>query len=591
MKRVTTFIFAAGLFCANAAAQVSGPELQNIINNQNGVIQRQEQFEQEKIREKELKKVETERERIEGKEVEDDSEEIGSVIQRLRSIRCFRINKIELSQNKLISKAQEKILTENYLGKCLSIEQINSLQKEMHAYLVEKGYTTSRVEVPMQHLATGVLKIKIIEAYIEKLLLNNDEKFSDKTQKFTAFPMVKEGEILNLRKIEQGLDQMNRLSSNRATVKVEPGIKKDNSRVLIENAPQNRTRLNASYDNFGNKITGDRRETIGLNHDNLFWLNDNISINRTANDFDQTRKKDGGTKVVSGIFSVPFGWYNLTLNYTKSSYFFWSGNVQRFKSTGETATRSATLDRVLIKNNQFKLGSSLAFTNRNNQNFIDETKIETSSRKASFATLAFPATFFLNESTLFLKPSYSKALNILNAKQDAPQTPSRSVHAEFNIYKFYGNYSKKFAINEKPFSYNLTFDSQLSQKKLYGNDQFAIGSIYSIRGFKNGTISGDSGYSLRNDISFNLGHLFSVDKFQLNHFLLAPFYDYGYVRAKGGFSSGRLSGTGIKISYNRQNLNASLTYSRALSKSHLLGQNYRDNDAIFFSIASDISFN
>jgi hemolysin activation/secretion protein len=199
---------------------------------------------------------------------------------------------------------------------------------------------------------------------------------------------------------------------------------------------------------------------------------------------------------------------------------------------------------------------------------------------------------------LFLKPSYSKALNILDAQKDNPNLAGNDAHAEFDMFEFYGNYVKKSQIFDTPISYNFSFDGQSSKQTLYGIDKFSIGGISSIRGFKEGTISGDSGYNFRNEVSVNFGQMIlpylSAEKSQsltqLNRFSISPFYDYGQVRAKNGQTSGRLSGGGFKIGFNHKNFNAALTFSRALSKSKFLGQHYSDNNAIFFNISSELGF-
>lgn len=598
MKKYLFVTLLFTIFPLNVYA-ISEQEQQNAINNQNILIQRDQQNFQEKIKEKDLQQVE--KDQKESEEQEEDYEELkeqeGKVIQDLRALQCFRIKKIIFSENEIIEKIYEENFSKEYLGKCVSIRQISKLSKKISDHLVNEGYVTSRAEIPAQSLSEGILKINVIESYLENIAFNG-ENFFDRTQKFTAFGFVKKNKILNLKKIEQGLDQVNRLSSNNATIKILPGKSERTSIIAVENNPHKRLRLNASYNNNGNELTGDKRETIGLTQDNLFWLNDNFTLSRTANDLDQTRKKNGGTNALSSSFSVPFKWYNLTLSYSKSSYFFWGGDVSRFKSSGDTATKTASLDRILLKNKKVKLSSNLALTSRYSQNFVDDVKVQVSSRKASIASLGLSNTFFLDNSTLFLKPSYSKAINILDAQKDAPNLSSNSSHAEFDMFEFYGNYAKKSQVFDTPISYNFSFDSQVSEQTLYGIDKFSIGGISSIRGFKEGTISGDSGYNFRNEASVNFGQMIlpylsdekSQSLTQLNRFSISPFYDYGQVRAKNGQTSGRLSGGGFKIGFNHKNFNAALTFSRALSKSKFLGQHYSDNNAIFFNISSELGF-
>ena len=591
MKKITTFLLL--FFCIEAHAQITPQEQQNIINLQNQIIQRQTQIENEEIRQKELRQVEKARTDLSPEELEEFEEleaEAGKVVQNYRRIQCFHVDKINFSKADLIPKElQYRILREN-TNRCLNLEQIAQIAQDITDSLILQGYVTSRAEIPPQSLYSGALNVNIIESHLEDILFN-EEKFFDKTQKFTAFGFYETGQILNIKPIELGLEQVNRLSSNNAVIKILPGKNKNDSIILVENKPNNRTHINFSYDNFGNDRTGERRETIGFAQDNLLWLNDSFSIQRTANDLDETRKKDGGNNSFVTSWSLPFSLYNLNFLYSKSSYFFWSGNVQRFKSTGQTATRSASIDRTFLKDKHFKTASGISFTSRDNQNFIEDVKIESSSRKASIISAYMAQSFFLEDATIFLKPSYSRGINVLDAKKDSSTTSRNSPHSEFDAFRFYGNYVQKFAVAKQQFSYNLAFDSQFARQHLYGIDQFSVGGIYSVRGFKNGTISGDSGYNLRNEISFSLGQFFPNSKLPLQHFSLTPFYDYGYVVNKGINSSGRLSGAGARFGFNYKDLKATMTISRSINKSHLLQEShYKDDMAIFFNVGSGLSF-
>ncbi len=593
MKKLVTTFFLLSFCFFDAQAQINQQEQQNISNIQDQIVQRQNQIENEEVKQRDLKMVERDREGLEKEELEEFDElesEVGKVVQNYRRIQCFHIDEIIFSANSLIPKNREIGFTKPYLNRCLNVEQISQLAQDVTDYLVAQGYITSRAEIPTQSLYSGSLKVNVIESHLENILFN-EEKLSDKAQKFTAFGFFDKNEILNIRPIEYGLDQINRLSSNNAAIKILPGKQKNDSIVLVENISKNRSHLNISYDNNGNERTGDRRETISFAQDNLFWLNDSFSLSRSANDTDQTRKKDGGTNSLNANFSLPFFLYNLSFNYSNSSYFFWSGDVQRFKSSGETSNRSVNLDRLLIKTKKTKITSGISFTSRYNRNFINDVKLNSSSRKASILSANFSQTFFLNGVTIFYKPSYSKGINALDARQDSNAAAAASAHGEFDIFKFYGNYVQKFSLAQRQFSYNLSLDSQIAKQHLFGIDQFSVGGIYSVRGFKNGTISGDSGYNIRNEITFGLGQFFPASKLPLQYFSLTPFYDHGYVQNNAGGRSGRLSGGGMRVGFNYKDLKTALIFSRAISKSHMLqDQQYRDDMAIFFTVGSALSF-
>lgn len=406
MKKIITILLLS-LFPLTAHAS-SEAEQQSIINQQNQVIQNQKQIERAKEIQIDLKQVDKEQKRIEEQEKDYLEKNDGKVVHDLRAIQCFRIQSISFSENKILSKFQERSLSKNYLGRCLTLDQILEFNKEVSNYLIAKGFITSRAEVPAQNLSSGDLQINIIESYLENITLN-DDKFFDQTQKLSAFGLIgvtkKDDRILNLQEIELGIDQMNRLSSNNAAVKLLPGSV-SSSIVAVENHPKNTSRINASYDNVGSSTTGEKRDTIGFAHDNLLHLNDSFSISRTANDFDSYNKHRSTS--TSGNFSMPLGRHTFTFIASKSSYFFLTGENKDIRTYGDTLTKTASFDSILIKNKKFKISSNFNISSRYNQNFQNDEKIEVSSRKASIATFGLSNTFFLVIIYLFPLKSLDK---------------------------------------------------------------------------------------------------------------------------------------------------------------------------------------
>lgn len=604
MRKVIVSLLAWLFFATNAQAQNVSEQQQNIINQQqNQVIQNQKQFEREKELQVELKQADKEKKdslEPDQWEIDNLSENDGKVIQNLRAIQCFRVRDIEFSKNRLLTKSEQNSLSQPYIGKCMTLDWIEKFSKEVTNYLIEKGYATSRAEVPHQNLLEDDrLHIDIIESYLENIQINQNNLF-DKMQSLTAFGFIGDKEVLDLHEIDRGVDQMNRLPSNKAVVKITPGTAENKSIIVIENHPKNTLRLNGSLDNIGSRITGKRRDTLSLAKDNLLQLNDSLVISRTANDIDPDYETKRNTST-SGNFSLPLGRHILSLGVSRSSYLFLTGSSGKIRAQGKTLNKTVSFESILVRNKKFKISSNFAISSRHNQNFINDVKTQSSSRKASILTAGVSSKFFLDNASLFLKPAYSKGVNILNARKDAANLPSNTAHADFDIFKFYANYGEKFflPIFQSEASYNMIFDSQISKQKLYGIDQFSSGGYYSIRGFRSSSISADSGYNIRNEVTANLGELIlprltseeiSKNLSYLNYLSLTPFYDYGQVRAKGGKQSGRLSGTGFKVGFSKKNINAALTFSHASSKSQLLLQNRNEENIIYFEIGSEIDF-
>ncbi|NBV07197.1 MAG: ShlB/FhaC/HecB family hemolysin secretion/activation protein [Proteobacteria bacterium] len=596
MKKLIAILFLCCCFSQAYAAS----EADNIANQQGQVIQNQKQIDRQKELQVELKQV-TKDQAIKGEEEEleeDLSENDGKIIQNLRSIQCFRPQKITFLGSKLLTAEEEKSLSEKYLDRCFTLAWLKKFDQEVDQVLFDKGYVTSHAKSSQQSLISGDMTVEITAGILEKIIINEDS-FSDKAKLLTTFGFdnfPKGGRILNIQEIDPALKRFNKLRSNNATIKITPSKIPNHSIIVIENHPKDTARINFTYDNIGSKTTGENRDTIAFAKDNLLHLNDSFNISRTSNDLDPQNNRRYN-QALSGSWSVPFGVHNFTLSATKNSYSFLTGSSGKVLAQGFTLSKSFSIESLLFKSKGYKISSNFALNNRDNQIFTNDVRNESQSRKASIVTLAIPSSFLFDSSTLFLKPSYSKSLNILNAKTDNPSVSRFSTHAEIEIFKFYANYEKKIVVpyfkNEA--FYNVSLDSQLSKNHLYSVDQFSSGGFYSVRGFRSGSILGDSGYNIRNEVTMNLGKLISAENNlknfpNLNHFSLSPFYDYGSVQNRGVATNGRLSSVGFKIGFSKKNTNASLTFSHALSRSRILNQSQSDNNAIYFDTSFELDF-
>ena len=101
-------------------------------------------------------------------------------------------------------------LLKPYIGQCLGVTQINELLKVITNHYIEKGLITSRAYLPQQDLSGGHLTVLVVEGKLEGLKSAEGSQLSDR-ELAMAFP-GRTGELVNLREIEQMVDQLNRLA-------------------------------------------------------------------------------------------------------------------------------------------------------------------------------------------------------------------------------------------------------------------------------------------------------------------------------------------------------------------------------------------
>jgi hemolysin activation/secretion protein len=575
---------------------------QNAINQQDWITRQQQNILEEKKRNSEFETIKKERERKK-KEEEEESQKSEQKVLAKTTV-CFPIKEIKLTGADSLSWFRKKRLTKPFVGKCFEAKVLSDLITSINTYYQSKGYVTTQVVMPKQNLQSGIFELQIIEGKIEKISLGKD-RVIDKMQKFTAFENLGRGDVLNINDINQGMYQLNRLQSNQAVMNVEPGDVKGESQIIITNNKRFPARLTVGKDNLGNKFTGVQRTNLSAGIDNLLFLNDNINLSYSTNTHDDSQLKD--IKSFSNGISVPLGYNTFSYDYSRSEFKGTNPGANGPTTlTGFSDQNKVTLDRVLLNNTNFRLSTNASLTAKQSASYLNGDKIETSERKLSILNAGFAVSSYLNDTTnIYLKPSYSKGLKVLNAKKDQASLTADTPRAQFEVFKLYANFSKRFTIPKinAPVTFSTEMDSQYSKDTLFGSEQFSVGGYYSVRGFRENYITGDSGYYLRNKINFNLGSFvlpfltkadasnnpqgfFSKNLVHLNKFSFEPFYDYGYIRNKYDGSDGRLAGAGIKSIFSSRYFNASLTYSQGTNRSKLITSTVKENKLVYFEISA-----
>jgi len=470
------------------------------------------------------------------------------------------------------------------------VELISAIQN----FYNEKGFVTAKVNVPKQNIQSGQLELKILEGKIDEVIVG-DNHFTDKMQEFTAFGFL-EGDTLNLEDINQGIYQMNRLPSNSATMKIEPSNIEGEAKVYIANQKKFPARATVGYDNLGNDFTGVKRSNFSGSFDNLLFLNDSTNFSYSTNLNDDSQKKE--IRSFSSGISIPFGYNIFSYDYSRSEFKGTTmGATNSIILNGYSDRNNFTLDRVLFNAGNLRIAGNTSITAKESASYLNGSKIETSERKLTIGNAGFTiSNYFKNGLNLYLKPSYSRGLKLLNAKQDDQGLAADIPKAQFQLIKLYASLSKRFIIPklEAPVLLSTEMDSQISKNTLFGSEQFSVGGYYSVRGFRENYLTGDSGYHLRNKANFNIGSLILplINKenpsylTHLNKFKLEPFYDYGHAQTRYNNAGGRLAGAGVKTIFESQYFNASLTYSWATNRSKLLTATQKENKMLYFEISA-----
>jgi len=477
--------------------------------------------------------------------------------------RCFLIKTIELKGADALSERERQRLLEPYVNQCLGVPQLNELLKTITDAYLEKGLVTSRAYLPQQDLSSGHLQVLVVEGRLEGLKGAEDSELSER-ELAMSFP-GKPGELLNLRDIEQMVDQLNRLPSNSARMELTPGQNIGGSEVLVQNIPQKPWRAGLSRHNDGQKSTGEQQWGASLDWDSPLGLADQLAL-RGGHDAISDHQKTSRNAML--YYNLPFGWWNLSYTYSESEYrALGQANGFNFKQSGDSQNHQLRLERVVHRDavSKTSLNTGLAYLRTNN--FVADSKLAGSSNRISEAQFGINHGRRVGNAFVNLDLGLQQGIGALDAQGDHEPGPGLP-DARYRKYTATLSYLQPFQVWGESFSFSSLMTGQRSEDPLFSPQRMSLGGLSSVRGYKDQTLAGDSGGYWRNDLRWSRPVTLEWLRPVFAEYGTSLGYDQGVIRGTryNGSEHGRMSSNSLELFARGEHLNASVTFAHSLER-------------------------
>lgn len=390
---------------------------------------------------------------------------------------------------------------EQYRGACIGKSGLNLIFKRLTDLILSKGYSTTRLGIPPQDLSSGTLKLALIPGMIRAI------RFSDPTISGTwknAFP-ASPGDLLNLRDLEQGLEQMKRVPSQDIDMRIVPGDLPGESDIVISVKRGKPWKLTATLDDSGAKGTGKLQSGLNAALDNPLGLNDlfNIGLNTDAD-----RQGAGhGTTGNNAYYAIPYDYWYFTLS--ASSYDYHqkiAGAVQDFVSSGKSRNLDFAIQQLFQRDQNQKNSWQMKIGKRWSRAYIDDTEIDVQRQNTTYAELAWMHTHYFGNAQLNLTIANRWGAGWFHGQADEEPSDPDMPTFRYSMQTVDASLTAPFKVAGTQFTYNGALRAQTTRSLLYQTDQFAIGNRYTVRGFDGEqTLSAERGFYLRNELETPLG--------------------------------------------------------------------------------------
>jgi hemolysin activation/secretion protein len=487
-----------------------------------------------------------------------------------RNTPCRLIYKISVDGHADAMGERPTEIAASFVERCLIAEEINALLSDLNRWYQQQGWITTRAYVTEQDLTEGDLVIRIISGRIENY------RYSDKpadAKLIAAFPS-QAGDLLNVRDLEQGLENFNRIPSQEAKFKLYPGKEPGTSDVVIELVEKPAWRVTQMLDNGSNQAMGRWRSNVELALDNLLSRNDQLAIGYNRN-------------LDNGQLNATFE--GLTLNYLISNGYHLFGasavtfltnfdlqGVNQSYALNNYSNKAGMSYEYLFARTQDSKNSLLAgldFTSQ--RSYAQDAEIASQHRRLSVFYLGIKGKHYIGNKVWDWQLRADQGTSLFNAMTTIPG----GADPRYTLGKVQTSLSVPFPSNMG--LWRSSVQVQGGKSSVPNLAQMYVGSRYNVRGFQDNSLLGATGAWWRNDLESKAFHFGPA--------ALTPYLgaDAGHVKSNSTqiVSQHHVVGYAIGLRAEYSRAKTDITYTRAVSRPDEFIQEPRSRWLAQFSIA------
>ncbi len=451
--------------------------------------------------------------------------------------------------------SQERLRQElkEFTNTDISFPQLLQAASKITALYIQEGYVTSGAYIPEQTLADGVVKIQIIEGSLQEIRIAREQRSRRLNNNYVRSRLnLATGKPLNVRHLQEALqllelDPLIKKISAELSAGTTPGT--NLLKVQIEEADSFSSQIIA--DNSRNPSIGSFRRGLEIQQANLTGLGD--SLNLAYNNTD-------GSNAIDASYTIPINPRNGTISFSYSNTFsniieppFDDLNIESNYRNYELTLRQPIVQNA---NNKFtqELALGLTLTRRESDTSILGVNFPISVGADAQGNTRISALRFFQEykqssfkQVLIARSQFSLGLGAFDAtiNDKAPDSRFFAWRGQLLWLRLLGLETDNPRVTPKLL---LRSNVQLASRAIVPLEQFTLGGIFSVRGYRQDAVFSDNGVFVSADLQLPI---YNTDQGK-NVLQLIPFVDIGTAWNSSGRNTpnpNTLAGVGLGLQW------------------------------------------
>ncbi|MDY2636987.1 MAG: ShlB/FhaC/HecB family hemolysin secretion/activation protein [Phascolarctobacterium sp.] len=421
----------------------------------------------------------------------------------------FELKKIVTDPSAVLTEEELAAITKPYEGQQVKLSDIYAIVEKINALYNDKGYVTCRAFLPPQTITDGAVKLLLVEGRTGDATVSGNKYTKSKYIKNRLHLAM--GEIANVKQLNKDLLLFNATNSTQLRIMMKAGTKPGTTDYEITAYEPKRDTWTVFEDNAGSYSSGEYRTGLFFNTKSLSGNCDALSLGTVYSE---------GTRAANAMYSRSLGRSGTKMNllYSSNAVKVVKGDYEDMIK-GHANSYAIGFTQPILVNETTRSEVSLDYNRQNSKTDWLTPRINMVDDKVQDVALGYALTNYGASHVFYQKHSYVRGYS----KQEADMgTGAEPNNRHFGFYKFNALYQKLYKAGQM---WNLRADAQWSGTDgLVSARQFYMGGMYSVRGYKENFLGGDSGFT------FSAEYAVPVINKNTNAF---TFFDYGHVYGNG----------------------------------------------------------
>lgn len=468
------------------------------------------------------------------------------------------VKRINLRGNTQFSVKELTPIILPYENRENSIEELHELAQKISLHYVENGYINSGVIVPDQTINDGTIELQVIEGKLSDIRLKGLKRLNE--QYIRTRLKIPKTSAFNVNTLQKNLKILNRNPRiGRLDAEIKPGLERGEA-VLDINIEENKNyNLSLSANNTVSPNVGGSQGELEFQHLNLLGLGDTLRFLYGRAEGLDTLKFD---------YSLPINSQDTTvaLHYEGSDSEVVTEAFESLNITGDTEKYSISLRHPIVQTLNTDQTIGISLSERDSRSYLLGEPFSFSpgvNQGRSNATIATFFHEFINRGELDILAWY---FSIEAGLSDQDQT-IQGTDPKIPTGKFRGLFTQAQwlrRINLWSSTFSLRGALRLVDEPLLIPEQFSLGGVDSVRGYRESLYTRDNGALLSVGLRIPL---IQPETKNDHSFQMTPFIDYGagWNDEEASKTREELSSIGIAFNWQRgQQVDIQLSLANAL---------------------------